>query len=82
MEIGVAESVRDVREFLVIGPSYLVLASSVMVIMRGSGSIFEILPMVYILSLREPCPGWLPPSVIVLEKYIIQVHACIDINQK
>lgn len=72
-EDGVSESVSHVGELLLVGPLDVVLASLIMVVVISGGSVLESLKMIELLSLGEPGPGGLSPSVIELKEHVVQV---------
>ena len=69
----VTQTASNVREFLVISPLYFPLVTSVVIIMRGSSSIFLSLLEVDLLGLREPGSGGLSPSVVELKVNVVQM---------
>ena len=59
------------REFLLFSPLNIELSTLIMIVVMSNGALFKGLLVVYLLSLREPCAGGLPPPVVEIEEHVI-----------
>ena len=69
----ISESVRNMWELLIVTPFYFILVTLVMIIVRSRRPVFQGFLMIQLLSLWEPCPCWLPPSVVVFEVLVVKL---------
>lgn len=67
----ISKSVSNMWELLIIAPFDFILVTLVMIVVRSRRPILQGFLMVQLLSLREPCPCWLPPSVVVFEVLVV-----------
>lgn len=75
---GIAETVGDMRELLLFGPLDIELGTLIMIVVMSNGALLKSLLVVDLLSLREPCAGGLPPSVVEIEEHVVQVSILVS----
>lgn len=73
LENGVAQTVGNVGELLLIGPLNVVLGALIVIVVGSAGLVLQGLLIVQLASLGEPGTGGLSPSVVVLEESVVEL---------
>ena len=76
-ENGESKSVGNVGELLLLSPLNIEVGSFVVIVVISCLTVSKSLLEIDLLSLREPCSCWLPPSVVVLKELVVEVSVCV-----
>ena len=72
-----SKSIGNMGELLFLSPFNIEVRSFVVIVMISCLTVLKSLLEIDLLSLREPCSCWLPPSVVVLEELVVEVTVCV-----